>query len=180
MYLWTYWQMSLPPPPNLAVGIDKCLYLPRQIFTNVSTSPANNPSLTDGPTWKVISRPASARAAGKNSISISTFYKQTPLVLIFGFSSNADERELHIKMLIRNRLIRCETVNKWNHKLRWGEMSASAKEYFNRTVGNTGGCCGRIDWKKCLLGHEQPYDFITRRVWNYCFAIKETIWHCQS
>ena len=42
-------------------------------------------------------------------------------------------------------------------------MSASAKEYFNRTVGNTGGCCGRIDWKKCLLGHEQPYDFITRR-----------------
>ena len=41
-------------------------------------------------------------------------------------------------------------------------MSASAKEYFNRTVGNTGGCCGRIDWKKFLLGHEQPYDFITR------------------
>ena len=42
-------------------------------------------------------------------------------------------------------------------------MSASAKEYFSRTLGNTGGCCGRIEWKKCLLGHEQPYDFITRR-----------------
>ena len=38
-------------------------------------------------------------------------------------------------------------------------MTASAREYFNRTVG----CCGKIEWKKCLLGHEQPYDFITRR-----------------
>ena len=50
-------------------------------------------------------------------------------------------------------------------KLKLREMTASAKEYFNRTLGNTRGCCGKIEWKKCLLGHEQPYDFITRRAY---------------
>ena len=44
-------QMSLPPPPK----IYKCLYLPRQ------------QSVPDEPTWKVTSRPASARAAGKDA-----------------------------------------------------------------------------------------------------------------
>ena len=37
--------------------IYKCLYLPRQIFTNVSTSPANNPSLTDRPEKWFLDRP---------------------------------------------------------------------------------------------------------------------------
>ena len=45
--------MSLPPPPNLAVEVDKCLYLPRQ------------QSVRYRQTLKVISRPVSARAAGK-------------------------------------------------------------------------------------------------------------------
>ena len=31
-------QMSLPPPPNLAEEVDKCLYLPRQLFaTNLKS-----------------------------------------------------------------------------------------------------------------------------------------------
>ena len=46
-------QMSLPPPPNLAEEVDKC-HLPPP------------PELWDQRTLKVISRPASARAAGKN------------------------------------------------------------------------------------------------------------------
>ena len=50
--------MSLPPPPNLAVEVDKCLYLPRQLLVD---GPTNRPTL------KAISRPASARAAGKNA-----------------------------------------------------------------------------------------------------------------
>ena len=53
-------QMSLPPPPNLAVEVDKCLYLPRQLLVD---------GRTDRPTLKAISRPASARAAGKKICS---------------------------------------------------------------------------------------------------------------
>ena len=54
--------MSLPPPPNLAVDMDKCLYLPRQLLVD---GPTNQPTL------KAISRPASARAAGKNDTGAS-------------------------------------------------------------------------------------------------------------
>ena len=51
--------------PVVLEVVDKCLYLPRQIWqgrwTNVSTSPV----ITLGRTLKAISRPTSARAAGK-------------------------------------------------------------------------------------------------------------------
>ena len=50
--------MSLPPPPNLAEEVDKC-HLPPP------------PELWDRPTLKAISRPASARAAGKNDTGAS-------------------------------------------------------------------------------------------------------------
>ena len=49
-------QVSLPPPSNLAEEVDKC-HLP---------PPPAISGRTDQPTLKAISRPASARAAGKN------------------------------------------------------------------------------------------------------------------
>ena len=52
-------QVSLPPPPNLAEEVDKC-HLPPP------------PELWDQQTLKVISRPASARAAGKNGCRSSS------------------------------------------------------------------------------------------------------------
>ena len=39
------------------------------------------------------------------------FYVEA-LVLICGFSSNMGKQELHIKILVRNRLIRCELFKK--------------------------------------------------------------------